>query len=78
MLRMLFSRSSVEGETETETNPALAFQRAFVEEGNFEFVSQLHVVSILPLSHTGTALPTPATRKRIVPDLSVDTSQAFH
>lgn len=28
---------SVGAETEAETNPALAFQRAFVEEGNFEF-----------------------------------------
>ncbi|XP_026737705.1 serine/threonine-protein kinase 4 isoform X2 [Trichoplusia ni] len=44
---------SVEGgEPESEVNPALAFQRAFVEEGNFEFVSQLHVVSLLPLRHS--------------------------
>lgn len=46
------------------------FERAFVEEGNFEFVSQLHVVTLLPLGHTlrkcslstpSLPLPTPRT-----------------
>lgn len=57
-----FLYSSVEGgEPESEVNPALAFQRAFVEEGNFEFVSQLHVVSLLPLRHSQ---PSPRARKQ--------------
>lgn len=43
---------SVEGEPDTEANPALALHRAFVEEGNFEFVSQLHVVTLLALGDT--------------------------
>lgn len=34
---------SVEGEPESEANPALALHRAFVEEGNFEFLSYLPV-----------------------------------
>ncbi|XP_072947968.1 serine/threonine-protein kinase 4 isoform X2 [Epargyreus clarus] len=36
-----------------DASAALSFQRAFVEEGNFEFVSQLHVVNLLPLRHSG-------------------------
>ncbi|XP_021197162.3 serine/threonine-protein kinase 4 isoform X3 [Helicoverpa armigera] len=51
------THDSVEGEAESEPNPALAFQRAFVEEGNFEFVSQLHVVSLLPLLAERPGLP---------------------
>ncbi|XP_030021132.1 serine/threonine-protein kinase 4 isoform X4 [Manduca sexta] len=36
---------------------ALSFQRAFVEEGNFEFVSQLHVVTLLALRGTAPGVP---------------------
>ncbi|XP_075989844.1 serine/threonine-protein kinase hippo isoform X3 [Anticarsia gemmatalis] len=43
---------SVEGSAEGESNPSLALHRAFVEEGNFEFVSQLHVVTLLALAGT--------------------------
>lgn len=42
-LRIPDDTVSVEGETESEPNPALAFQRAFVEEGNFEFLAILPV-----------------------------------
>ncbi|CAH0694893.1 unnamed protein product [Spodoptera exigua] len=57
--RIVPDEDSVTAETESEANPALAFQRAFVEEGNFEFVSQLHVLTVLPLQTRKAHTPTP-------------------
>ncbi|KAF9803362.1 hypothetical protein SFRURICE_007208 [Spodoptera frugiperda] len=44
--RLVPDEDSVTAETESEANPALAFQRAFVEEGNFEFLGYLSVTEL--------------------------------
>ncbi|KAH9635730.1 hypothetical protein HF086_013838 [Spodoptera exigua] len=44
--RIVPDEDSVTAETESEANPALAFQRAFVEEGNFEFLGYLSVTEL--------------------------------